>query len=157
LSINTDTRDWEKYAKHHNKDYVNESWNNIGSLNPRFRHDFAFVDICNFYNPGVTRKDCERHFHVTSPAISRRLRENGFKNWTDFVKSYENDKVLSVEYYGIEDVYDITVDEYENFATDSVFSHNSLLNSSPKFLEKNVIYVLRRVKNPKSCPMRESH
>lgn len=115
---------WEKYAKHHNKDYVNESWNNIGSLNPRFRHDFAFVDICNFYNPGVTRKDCERHFGVTLPAISRRLRENGFKNWTDFVKSYENDKVRSVEYYGIEDVYDITVDEYENFATDSVFSHN---------------------------------
>jgi hypothetical protein len=36
-----------------------------------------------------------------------------------------NHKVKSVEYYGVEDVYDLTVDKYENFATDTIFIHNS--------------------------------
>lgn len=38
-----------------------------------------------------------------------------------------NHKVKSIEYYGLEPVFDLTVDGYENFATDTVVVHNSSL------------------------------
>ncbi len=39
--------------------------------------------------------------------------------------SEQSHKVKSIEYYGIEEVYDLTVDKYHNFATDTVIVHNS--------------------------------
>lgn len=37
----------------------------------------------------------------------------------------DNHKVISIEYIGVEDVYDIEVEEYHNFAVNGIFVHNS--------------------------------
>jgi len=70
------------------------------------------------------------------------LRSNGYKNWGTFMEAYGmkkskagrkknnkevivNHKIVSIEPYGIVPVYDLTVPGYKNFATDTIFSHNT--------------------------------
>ncbi len=49
-----------------------------------------------------------------------------FDNYLLFVQSKNNHKIVSIELDGVEDVYDMTVDNYHNFATEcGVFVHNS--------------------------------
>lgn len=63
--------------------------------------------------------------NTTYMKISNRIKQNGFKNFTDFSNNYMNHKVSKIEYYGFIELYDLTVDGYKNFATDSVISHNT--------------------------------
>jgi intein/homing endonuclease len=69
------------------------------------------------------------------------LRMGGYKNWGTFMEAYGmkkskagrkksnepiiNHKIVSIEPYGIVPVYDLTVPGYKNFATDTIFSHNT--------------------------------
>jgi hypothetical protein len=76
------------------------------------------------------------------PKLRSTLRSGGFDNWSTFISAYGitggktgrkkitedvviNHKIVSIEPHGIEPVYDLTVPGYKNFATDSIFSHNT--------------------------------
>ena len=95
-----------------------------GENNGRFLHSVSFDSICSVYQKGMKKKDIAKIFNCSVVPIEKRLKESGFLSWKDFTKTYENCKVQSVEYFGIVDLYDLTVDGYQNFATDSVIAHN---------------------------------
>lgn len=57
-----------------------------------------------------------KHFHINSNVIIKLLKQDGI---------IKNHTVVSVEPNGIIEVGDLTVDGYENFATDTIFVHNS--------------------------------
>jgi len=71
------------------------------------------------------------------------LKMGGYENWGTFMVAYGmkkskagrrkknndepiiNHKIVSIEPYGVIPVYDLTVPGYKNFATDTIFSHNT--------------------------------
>jgi len=52
------------------------------------------------------------------------LKQKGFNNWNEFQLNYENHQIVSIEYYGKSDVYDLTVDNFHNFNANGVIVHN---------------------------------
>jgi len=113
------------FASSYVQNWKNNGQNNNGNKNPRFIKSLTFENICNVYTPNMTNKQLADVFNVSNVAIKNRLASNGFSSWNSFVNNYENMKVVSVEYYGYGPVYDLTVDKYKNFATDTVVSHNT--------------------------------
>jgi len=87
--------------------------------------DLTFKQICDAFEPGLTLPRLTEKLGVNKNTIISRLAQNGFKKFSEFGASYQNCKVVSVEYVGIIPLYDLTVDGYKNFATDSVISHNT--------------------------------
>ena len=58
--------------------------------------------------------------------VIRRLQSLGYKGFKDY-KKQNNHKVVSVKFYGYEDVYDIEVPKYHNFGLSAgIFVHNSV-------------------------------
>jgi intein/homing endonuclease len=93
--------------------------------NPRWKHDITFQSICNVYQKGDTQASLAKKLSSTYMVIRKRIKKEGYKNFANFVETYNNTKVVSIEPYGIIPLYDLTVDGYKNFATDSVISHNT--------------------------------
>ncbi len=63
---------------------------------------------------------------VSGGTLGRYIVANGYTGWKEFKATYlKNHKVVSVEPHHAIEVGDLTVDGYENFATDSIFVHNS--------------------------------
>lgn len=116
---------WIEFAKAYSPGWQSESWDNAGVKNPRYRPDVTFAKICDLYTKGTTKKQLAKQLGVSVRPIQNRLKEVGYSTWTEFVCSYENHKVVSVEYHDEIPLYDLTVDGYKNFATDSVISHNT--------------------------------
>lgn len=98
---------------------------NKGSDNNRYRGDITFETICNAYTKGMSQRNLANKLKSSVIPINARIKEHGFTNWSEFTSTYHNLKIESVEYYGITELYDITVDGYKNFATDSLIAHNS--------------------------------
>lgn len=78
--------------------------------------------------------------NITLGKLRSTLRMGGFRTWDIFCEAYGfkkqkanrkkeehiiNHKIKSIEEYGVVPVYDLTVPGYKNFATDSIFSHNT--------------------------------
>lgn len=79
--------------------------------------------------------------NITLGKLRSTLRQGGYNNWKTFTDAYGitmgktgrkkqdvmvvNHKIVSIEPYGIMPVYDLTVPGYKNFATDTIFSHNT--------------------------------
>lgn len=125
------------------------SWNKLS--HPNLRSDITFEKILDCVNKGTTKSgEVCRVLSVSYVILIRELEKNGYSNWTEFLfkttgsynarnGSYSakflqadktNHKVVAIEFYGYEDVYDITVDKYHNFAIcadgdSGVFVHNS--------------------------------
>lgn len=118
-------KNFETFAKAYNPDWHNAGWNNKGENNPRYDRSITFDKICSAFSKGLSRKNLADALGTTSTIIAKRLNERGYKNYTEFSQNYENLKVASVEYYGVIPLYDLTVDGYKNFATDTVISHNT--------------------------------
>jgi len=116
---------FEDFAKAYRPTWKSESWDNEGSKNPRYRKDISYQGICNAYSKGISKRQLAKSLGCSSVPIEKRLKAEGYASWTEFVNSYENHKVVKVEYYGHIPLYDLTVDGYKNFATDSVISHNT--------------------------------
>ena len=86
-----------------------------------------------------------KSLNITFGKLRSTIRQGGYKNWTIFTQAYGiemgktgrkkletsetesivNHKIVSIEPYGIIPVYDLTVPGYKNFATDTIFSHNT--------------------------------
>lgn len=117
--------DFETFALAYNKDWKNSGWDNHGSKNPRYDSSLTFQKICDAFDAGMTLDSVSSKLDTTPAKIINRVKAAGYKNYTDFKSNYVNHKVVSVEYYGLIPLYDLTVDGYKNFATDSVISHNT--------------------------------
>lgn len=116
---------FEQFAKVYNPEWKNEGQNNRGNKNPRYDKTLSFADICSAYEQGISSNELAKKLNTSYIKIANRIKANGYKNYSDFTQNYANHKVASVEYYGFIDLYDLTVDGYKNFATDTVISHNT--------------------------------
>lgn len=85
----------------------------------------TFQQICDAYETGLTLPRLTEKLGVNKNTIISRLAQNGYQKYSEFQTSYCNHKVVSIEYVGEIPLYDLTVDGYKNFATDSVISHNT--------------------------------
>jgi len=90
-----------------------------------------------------TLKGTAKELNVSYRKLQRDITSNGYKDWATFLEAYGieksiystaktkndklklNHKITSIEPYGIVSVYDLTVPGYKNFATDTIFSHNT--------------------------------
>jgi len=114
-----------QFAKTYNPNWKNEGQDNSLQNNPRYDNLLSFMDICNAYEKGISSNKLAEKLGTTYTKIVNRLKQNGYGNYSEFVNNYTNHKVKSIEYYGFIDLYDLTVDGYKNFATDSIISHNT--------------------------------
>ena len=90
-----------------------------------------------------TLKGTAKELNVSYRKLQREIVSNGYQDWDTFLTAYGiqkspystakaknnvinlNHKIVSIEPYGIVPVYDLTVPGFKNFATDSIFSHNT--------------------------------
>jgi len=90
-----------------------------------------------------TLKGTSKELNISYRKLQREIVSNGYNDWNTFLMAYGikkspystaraknsvinlNHKILSIEPYGVVPVYDLTVPGYKNFATDSIFSHNT--------------------------------
>ena len=87
-------------------------------------------------------KNVSQTLNITLGKLRSTIRQGGYNNWTTFMQAYGmevgktgrkkiveknivNHKIVSIEPYGVVPVYDLTVPGYKNFATDTIFSHNT--------------------------------
>jgi len=118
-------QNFETFARAYNPDWHDAGWDNSGKNNPRYNKAVTFDRICSLFFKGMSKKQLVDSLNTTDTALSKRLSENGFKDYAEFSQNYENLKVVSVEYHGVIPLFDLTVDGYKNFATDTVISHNT--------------------------------
>ena len=118
-------QDFETFSRAYNPDWCNAGWDNRGEKNPRYVRSVTFDRICSHFSKGMSSKQLADSLGTTVHVVNGRLQERGYKNYSQFSESYDNLKVVSVEYHGVIPLYDLTVEGYKNFATDTVVSHNT--------------------------------
>ena len=85
-----------------------------------------------------TAIETSRQLNVTWHKVMGDINRAGYNDWATFIDAYDtskstvqtsgvlvNHKIKSIEPHGIVPVYDLTVPRYKNFATDTIFSHNT--------------------------------
>jgi len=117
--------DFVSFARAYDPEWRSNGWNNRGSKNPRYDDSLTFQMICDAFESGMPSAALAAKLNTTQAKVLNRVRSAGFKGYGDFKKNYRNHRVVSVEPVGIIPLYDLTVDGYKNFATDSVISHNT--------------------------------
>jgi len=120
------------------------NWNGRRSSrnNPTYFH-IPFDLITETAKKCKTLKETSKSLNISHTKLQRELMWAGYKDWSTFCGAYGiekskystakvkgdkyvlNHKVVSIEPYGVIPVYDFTVPGYKNFATDTVFSHNT--------------------------------
>ena len=113
---------------------VFEDRNQTGEHNPKYRGDITFSNVkekaFEFYkeNSKINLWDFIKHIHCDHSTLQNRLKKEGhdWKSFKQEVESTLNHKIVSIESIGEVDIYDITVEEYKNFATDSCFVGNTM-------------------------------
>lgn len=108
--------------------------NQIGDKNPNHRGDLTIdvlkVKATNYYKEHgkLTSWEFAQDVGCDYSVLQNRLKTSNL-DWNTFkndVVSTLNHKVVSIEPIGPIDVYDVTVDEFHNFATDSCFVANTM-------------------------------
>lgn len=109
-----------------------------GKNNPNYRSDISYDvirDVSYEYfrnNQELTVKGVLSVLDCSHQILLDRLEENNI-NWLSFkhnITNTLNHKVESIELYGEIEVFDLSVKEYNNFATDTVFIHNCMEQDS---------------------------
>jgi hypothetical protein len=103
----------------------------------------GFDNIVEEARKTKTLKGTAKKLGVSHRKLQREITNSGYKDWITFLEAYGiekspystchsqgstiklNHKITSIEPYGIIPVYDLTVPGYKNFATDTIFSHNT--------------------------------
>lgn len=108
--------------------------NQTGEHNPKYREDITFSNVkekaLEFYkeNSKINLWPFIEHIHCDHSTLQNRLKKEGH-DWKSFKHEVEttlNHKIVSIEMIGEIDVYDVTVEKYHNFATDSCFVKNTM-------------------------------
>jgi hypothetical protein len=118
-------KNFEEFAKVYDSNWRNNGHNNEKENNPRYDKSLNFIDIANNYKPGITKQQLADLLQTTPTKINYRLKHQGYKSWTEFKENFINHKVVSIEKHKVIDLYDLTVDGYKNYATDSIIVHNT--------------------------------
>ena len=118
-------QNFETFAKAYSPDWQNNRWDNKGEKNPRHVKSVTFDKICSHFSKGMSSNELADLLGTTVHVIEGRIHERGYKNYGEFSTTYDNLKVVSVKPHGVIPLYDLTVDGYKNFATDTVISHNT--------------------------------
>ncbi len=112
-----DIKIWAKYAIR-NKEYDFYILDNLKKfvLERKYRYiNRNLKMLCDELN--ITTKECQIL-----------LKSNGYNGWNDFISKI-NHKIISIEKDGVEDVYDLTIQKYHNFAVGMdggfIMVHNS--------------------------------
>ena len=110
--------------------------------NPAY-FNIPFDDIIETARKLKTLKKTAKSLGVSHVKIQRDIVNAGYNDWQTFLSAYGiekskystqkakgevlviNHKIISIEPYGVVPVYDLTVPGYKNFATDTIFSHNT--------------------------------
>ena len=113
-----------------------------GVNNPSYFH-IPFDLIIDTAKKIKTLKGTSKSLNIAHTKLQREIMMAGYKDWSTFCNAYGiekskystakvkgekyklNHKIVSIEPYGIVPVYDLTVPGYKNFATDTIFSHNT--------------------------------
>lgn len=116
---------FETFARAYRPGWRNAGWDNRGKKNPRYDASLTFKSISDAYESKMQLKELCRKLGTTRTKVMNRLRTEGYAYFRQFQESFSNHKVISIEHVGVIPLYDLTVDGYKNFATDSVMSHNT--------------------------------
>jgi len=112
------------FAKAYDPEWRNNGWDNREDKNPRYDSFLTFQKICDAFR-GQTSKALSEELNTTQIKILNRIKAAGYQSWSDFRENFANHKVVSVEPHDIIDLYDLTVNGYKNYATDSIIVHNT--------------------------------
>jgi len=102
--------------------------------NPNYRSDITLDNVqekaFEYYKEysKINLNDFIKHIGCNHSTLTRRLKKEGI-NWKFFKRNVEttlNHKIISIECVGEIDVYDVTVEKYANFATDSCIVGNTM-------------------------------
>lgn len=102
--------------------------------NPKYRNDITFENVrekaFEFYKEysKINLTDFLNHINCDRSTLANRLEKQN-TNWKSFKEEVEtslNHKIVDIEFIGMVDVYDVTVEKYENFATDSCYVGNTM-------------------------------
>lgn len=97
-----------------------------GENGRRYRHEITIESLKPYAH--LARREVTELTGWSQDMIYDRVRKAGYEGWKDFRESVgTNHRVVAVEDHGeVEDVYDLQVDQYHNFALEAgVFVHNS--------------------------------
>lgn len=113
-----------------------------GKNNPSYFH-IPFDLIIETAKISKTLKGTSKKLNIAHTKLQREIMWAGYKDWFTFCDAYNiekskfstakvkgekyslNHKIKSIEPHDIIPVYDLTVPGYKNFATDTIFSHNT--------------------------------
>jgi hypothetical protein len=113
-----------------------------GNNNPSY-FPIGFDNIIETARGEKTLKKTAIKLNVSYRKVQREIVNSGYCDWQTFLDAYGiekskfstaktkgdvinlNHKIESIEPYGVIPVYDLTVPGYKNFATDTIFSHNT--------------------------------
>ena len=139
------------YGKSHSDEWIEsrtellKSYHKSGRINfkneknPNYNSNINFDVIfqnCKqqFINTSNIRKYIVcKDLNVDQGLVMNRIKNSGFTNWNLFkkhVKETLNHKIIDIIEQPIEDVFDMTVDTYHNFATTNCFVHNCMEKDS---------------------------
>ena len=112
--------------------FINRDQN--GEKNPKYRDDLTIevlkIKAIEHYkqNGKLTSWEFVKELGCDYSVLQNRLKSNNidWKTFKNEVESTLNHKIVSIESIGQIDVYDVTVEKYHNFATDSVFVKNTM-------------------------------
>lgn len=105
-----------------------------GEKNPKYRSDITFDNVkqkaFEYYKEysKINLWDFIQHIHCDHSTLQNRLQKEGH-DWKSFKQEVEltlNHKIVSIECIGEVEVYDVTVEKYANFATDSCIVSNTM-------------------------------
>lgn len=131
-------KDWADFLKKNNIHYKQDT---SGQKNPRYIN-LPFSTIIESAKLNCSMSKTAIALNVSVVKLRRELALAGYRDWVDFCEKneiskskhhhirvkgnqyYLNHKVADVIPYGVVPVYDMTVPGFENFATDTIFSHN---------------------------------
>lgn len=119
-------------------------WNGTraGKNNPSY-FSIPWDNIVEFATKIKTLKGTAKALNISHTKLQREITYNGYRDWLTFLDAYGiekhkyanakatgetlkiNHKIKSIEPYEVIPVYDLTVPGYKNFATDTIFSHNT--------------------------------
>jgi len=130
---------WDDFLKFYNLKKYHKNTENYELL------DFKLIPwdlLIDTAKKGKTMQNVCDTLGITFGKLRSTIRQGGYRNWTTFMDAYGleygkvgrkkpvesnllNHKIVSIEPYGVVPVYDLTVPGYKNFATDTIFSHNT--------------------------------
>jgi uracil-DNA glycosylase family 4 len=111
----------DEECHHKNETKVDDSWSNLKLLT-KITHARYHKNKSNPMSNMIIRK---RYDKIMKSELYRKNHSRIMKEVWRKKKELDNHRIIKIEYIGVQDVYDIEVEKYHNFAVNGIFVHNS--------------------------------